>query len=284
MKRFSERIGKRESRVEIQMDGMDDALRNGLWNIIRFHFLNPLQYNHWLRDSSFKVFVVEIWHSFLKENVDKIPATTDSICYGLKVKYFKWNYLDVYDFIEFIANHNRSIDTREFTNACNIVLKRELSGYRFINLNLSPITNEEEISEIERAISISSDNNIIGSSIHLTEALRKISDRNSPDYRNSIKESISAVESICQQIIGDPNAELGKALKKLKDVLSIHTALEQGFSKIYGYTSDGDGIRHALMEEPDLDQEDAIYMLVSCSAFVNYLIVKANKAGIIFKQ
>jgi len=110
--------------------------------------------------------------------------------------------------------------------------------------------------------------------------LNKLSDKKNPDYRNSIKESISAVESICQQITQDPKAELGKALKTIKTKLSIHGALEQGFIKIYGYTSDGDGIRHALMDEPNLDQEDALYMLITCSSFVNYLIIKANKIGL----
>ena len=38
------------------------------------------------------------------------------------------------------------------------------------------------------------------------------------------------------------------------------------------------------MDEPNLDQEDAIFMLVSCSAFTNYLIVKADKAGIELRQ
>lgn len=35
-----------------------------------------------------------------------------------------------------------------------------------------------------------------------------------------------------------------------------------------------------MMSEPNLDQEDALYMLVICSAFVNYLIVKADKSGL----
>jgi len=70
------------------------------------------------------------------------------------------------------------------------------------------------------------------------------------------------------------------ALKDLKKAIPIHPALEQGFLKIYGYTSDGDGIRHALTDEPNLDQEDALFMLVASSAFVNYLVVKANKASI----
>src|SRR5690606_9806988 len=135
----------------------------------------------------------------------------------------------------------------------------------------------------ESALKNSLDNNFKGVHIHLSEALNKLSDKTNPDYRNSIKESISAVESVCQQITGDKNSELGKALKKLKKILPIHGALEQGFIKIYGYTSDGDGIRHAMMNENNLDQEDALYMLISCSSFTNYLMTKVNKLGIEIK-
>ena len=54
------------------------------------------------------------------------------------------------------------------------------------------------------------------------------------------------------------------------------------FVAIYGYTSDADGIRHAMIDDSKCDFEDAKYMLVSCSAFVNYLIMKATKAGVVF--
>jgi hypothetical protein len=70
------------------------------------------------------------------------------------------------------------------------------------------------------------------------------------------------------------------ALKLLKPKIKIHGALEEGFVRLYGYTSDADGIRHPMMDEPDLDIEDAIYMVVTCSSFVNYLILKAEKAGL----
>ena len=70
-------------------------------------------------------------------------------------------------------------------------------------------------------------------------------------------------------------------MKKIKDKIGLHPALEKGFGAIYGYTSDQGGIRHAMIDESTCDFEDAKYMLVSCSAFVNYLIMKANKAGLI---
>lgn len=35
-----------------------------------------------------------------------------------------------------------------------------------------------------------------------------------------------------------------------------------------------------MLEENKIDFEDAKYMLVSCTAFINYLTVKASKAGL----
>jgi hypothetical protein len=76
---------------------------------------------------------------------------------------------------------------------------------------------------------------------------------------------------------------LGTALIRIKDSLGLHPSLEKGFKQIYGYTSDEGGIRHALMENDNCDFEDAKYMLISCSGFVNYLIQKAIKMGIEIK-
>ena len=109
-----------------------------------------------------------------------------------------------------------------------------------------------------------------------------LSNRQSPDYANSIKESISAVEAMCQLIAGDKKATLGDALRQLDSKLggTMHPALRAAFNSIYGFTSDAQGIRHALLGKSDLDVEDAMFMLVACSAFINYLVVKADKAGI----
>jgi len=72
---------------------------------------------------------------------------------------------------------------------------------------------------------------------------------------------------------------LGRTIKKLKENgVHIHTALENAFSALYGYTSDENGIRHGGIDFKNAPVEDAKYMLVSCSAFVNYLIEKWSKA------
>lgn len=110
-----------------------------------------------------------------------------------------------------------------------------------------------------------------------------MSDKTSPDYRNSIKESISAVEAICKLIAKKQNTTLGDALNIIErqGLIALHPSLKKAFSNLYGYTSDADGIRHALKDEKiNADFDEAKFMLVACSTFVNYLISKAAKADV----
>lgn len=54
--------------------------------------------------------------------------------------------------------------------------------------------------------------------------------------------------------------------------VKLHPALKGAFDKLYGYTSSNSGIRHALVDDSiPVCSEDARFMLISCSAFINYL-------------
>lgn len=208
--RFSERIGKKQTKVEIQLDFMDQELKNSLWNVVCKFIIEPMEKRKYLDESPFQSFIESIWFSFFKEPLDQIPNNTDRVSRQLRDRYFSWKYLDTYDFIDFVASKKTPFDDEEFIKACNFILKRELSGYRFVNRQLAPITNDQEIHEIERAIASASERRLIGVKTHLSEAINKLSDKKAPDYRNSIKESISAVESVCQVISGNNKAGLGK--------------------------------------------------------------------------
>lgn len=172
-----------------------------------------------------------------------------------------------------VIGSNEKEKITNFKNGVNKIFLEENIGYRIINNQVVDITNEEEIDEIEKAVDSIFDtvNN------HFEKALLFYSDRKNPDYKNSIKESISAVESMCC-IICEEKVELGKALGKLeKNGIYIHGAMKNGFQALYGYASDESGIRHGGIEDKEVTEEDAKFMLVTCSAFVNYLKVKFNK-------
>jgi hypothetical protein len=115
-----------------------------------------------------------------------------------------------------------------------LILTEENSAYHMSEDGLIiPIINKEELEAVNQAHTppYSSVNKHIQKAISLFK-------KEPSDYANSIKESISAVEALCQIIIGDEKATLGKAIKKLKENgVIIPPALEEAFNKLYGYTS-----------------------------------------------
>lgn len=270
MARFSERYGYTPVRDVIQLESADEQLRNGLWS--SFYDTVYARDNYWH-------FLQALWRRFYRVPVDTIPRAYSDSLKVMRDSFYEMRWFNVYDFIEFIAQniHYNDADIKlQFIKSCNEVLKQEMAGYRFVEGEITQITADEEVAEIEQAINEANANPV---SSHLKRALELLSDRTEPDYRNSIKESISAVEALCVNLTGDSSATLGKALRKLEadGTVKTHPALNGAFQKLYGYTSDANGIRHSLSGEDSLEFEDAKFMLVSCSAFVNYLQAKAAK-------
>ena len=184
----------------------------------------------------------------------------------------KW-YL-IYDLIEHHVGFFNKTVQRNFCKEYNEILEDECSGYRFVNGQITPITNKEEIKTIEKA----TNTKYSAVNKHISKALVLFSDRTKHDYENTIKESISAVEALCCIITNDKKATLGDALKKMEcKGIKLHKALQSAMSSLYGYTSDEGGIRHGSIDFTGASSEDAKYMLISCSAFVNYLIEKWEK-------
>jgi len=263
---FSQRMGLKAVKNHIQVNSMDDDLRLGLWNTFVLFFRIKSK-NH--------MFNMLLWIDFFKQLID--GYSTDSFINDIIGCYFELAWFEVYDFIEFVANKYPDEEhSKEFIKACNSLFERELAAYRFVGKRLVQVTSDQEIATIEEALEVSTQ-----FTQHLNRALELLADRKVPDYRNSIKESISAVEAACKLVTGSQKATLGDALRQLESKLgTVHPALKEAFSKLYGYTNDAQGIRHALLGKSDLDVEDARFMLIACSAFINYLVTKAEKAGI----
>ena len=274
---FSHRKGLKKVRTEIQVNSMDQALRNRLWNVLDNYYWKGRIHESWRIADNDKILFRRLWHRYFKKPVDDLVFFWDDDLAKIREYFFKCSWNEVYDFIEAVLELNPYIQTSEnFKSTCNEVLQAELSAYRFVGNQIIQITSEEEISEIEEAL----ETPLTPVKTHLEKSLKLLSDRESPDYRNSIKESISAVESICRLITKNKDATLGQALKEVESKVGLHGALKKAFSNLYGYTSSAEGIRHALLDESTLSFEDAKFMLVSCSAFINYLTSKVEKAGI----
>lgn len=262
MQTFSQRMWYTQEPF-LQKDSINDRLRNRIWNLFcRYIFKH---FTYYLNE-----FFIFDYVDYFGLRSDKLHTRIDHFKQDL-YEQFKEKRYSTYDHIEYFY---AKFPNSNFITALNKVLTEESSAYRVSENGLVlPITNEEELEAVNEATTTpySPVNEHIQKAISLFK-------KEPADYANSIKESISAVEALCQIIIDDEKATLGKAIKKLKEKgVIIPPALEGAFEKLYGYTSNEWGIRHALSEgdtPPTFD--DAKYMLVSCSAFVNYLISKMN--------
>lgn len=279
--RFSERYGYKPVREIIQKESIDQDLKNGLWNAISECIFNAysrpyLARGNIISGSNLESFFKSLFHSHFKKRIDQIPYSIESTIAEIDTLFFKtYKWYEIYNFIEACIEYFPFKEEKhDFIILVNDCLQIENSAYRVINNQITPVTSEQEIQSIEEALK----NSQLYSSAqqHLNQALKLLSDRQSPDYRNSIKESISAVESICKIVTQNEKASLGQALKLIEDKYGLHEALKKSLSQLYGYTSDGDGIRHAMLEESNLSYIDAKFMLVACTNFINYLIDKTK--------
>jgi len=283
--RFSQKIGMTSVRDSIQIESIDEKLENRLWNTIQINFFDVIGVNFYHsveKDSDIGYVFQAIWQEFFGNRADEIPknqqrdiSAREFVGY-IKDWFFKSHWFEKYDFLEFLSKIDINYLRIEFDLNCNKSLKKEMSAYRLVDGYIVQITSEEEIAEIEDALLNSFKWEPVNT--HLKTAIEYFSNRENPDYRNSVKESISSVESLCIIITEDKDATLGKALSIIEKKYQIHGALKNAFSSLYGYTSDSGGIRHSLLEDDIIvTMEDAKFMLVSCSAFINYLKVKIEK-------
>ena len=287
---FSERYGLSEINKIQQIDEFDDDTRIRLNNELFILLEHAFEHGTDLFDVGTRG-LEKLGHFFSKDILN------DAFCKDTRLDrgdYFSWRlvyndnistvilsatYNEVLDIVQFCCNWIERIIQRNrgtFYSSINDFFKKEYVGYRFLEEFIVPITDEMELKEIAEACN----NKYDGARSHMKKAVQFLADREKKDYKNCIKESISAVESICQIITGNSKATLGDALKEISKARALHPALKEGFSKLYGYTSDQGGIRHAEgLFESNVSFDEAKYFLVSCSAFVNYLIAEYAKGS-----
>jgi hypothetical protein len=272
--RFSDRIGKTEVKIELLKE-VPLEMANALWTLI-YELIDKKSdyspYEHTFSDLT--LFYRKLWVTFLKEPIDEMPFRYGQVEAECAIKilrawYFGAEWYEKLNLLEFCFED----EEKKMHEICNSFLQREFSAYRFVGGVIVEVNSQEEIIEIEKALNQTDKFKPVKT--HLSTALNLLTDKRKPDYRNSIKESISALESLCKIITNNKSTTLGQALKEIERTHNIPSSLKSAFNTLYGYTSDEGGIRHGLLEgDIKVDLEEARFMLIACSAFINYLLSK----------
>jgi hypothetical protein len=222
------------------------------------------------------LFLREIWRDVLARPMDEVPNN-----FVTAWQQFRQLLMSCADktFYAIVEHAGRVPSIREELDKA---LERSRAQYRLVDEKLLPAASEQEVAAIEAAKKAAAGPTLATVRAHLDEAAKILANRDQPNDRNSIKESISAIEALVAIVIGR-RGTLGDLLKSIDDKLpdeALHPALKSALSKLYGYTSDAGGIRHALADDREPDIEDAQFMLAICSAFVSMIVAKAGKLGL----
>src|SRR5216683_23211 len=109
---FSERYGYTKARDVVQLESMDDALRNSLWSVLTNFVWKEVH-----TSSTGTAYVSErsnvphynlcvaLWFRFFKLPLDEIPNKWGQVLAWLKPYFFNCKWYEVYDFVEFVASN-----------------------------------------------------------------------------------------------------------------------------------------------------------------------------------
>ena len=281
MASFSERHGYKNVRSIVQHESLDDESRMEIWNLLA---VLPRAFEDMYNDTTEHRILEDLWVWHFKEPRDEMPYDED-VWRRIKTQVLQGDWNEVLDLLEAFAKRWDANETpqsaalkRVFLDTMNGRFETMLIGYRLIGLEISPLDSSVEADAVASAIADAG--SIAGARHALNRAVDLLADRTTPDYPNSIKESISAVEAVVAKVTGE--GTLGAGLAKLEAAgLTLHPALKGAWSKMYGWASNADGVRHGSVDAATADQALAKYVLVTCSAFVSYLVEEGRKKGLL---
>ncbi len=269
---FSRRHGYEPLPEAMRLEYLSREFRIQIWNLIRNSVIDRADF--FFATDHAKRFLERVLGRLTKMPEDEV--NTESAMAFMKDLVLDGSFSSVLDLVELVSNDDAS--WLPFAEQVHDLFEHHAAPYRFDisrpPFHFIPRGSKEQGEAIQQAVDTLRQAKMDGASAHLKKAAEAM---NGGRYAESVGNSIHAVESVACLI--DPKAAktLGPALKSLKDrgVLN-HEALAKGFAALYGYSSNEQGIRHALLDrsEANVGLDEAMFMYGACASFSAYLVSK----------
>ena len=268
--RFNQRIGTAPIPSQLKRDELSVELQARVWAVLYSSMKEAkvvVDYGSSVISGSWR-HALYAWHVYvLHQPADEFSSDYAHSVAAVRAIIYSVDYTWFFTFIEHLVRIN------EFPSELNkiaFVLGDCKAGWRIVGDEIVPFTSEEEAQTVSEALSEIRSTAPEGAKAHLAQASRLLG---AGDWAGSVRESIHAVEATALSI--KPGGTLADALKAIgKHGQPVHPALSQACLKLYGYTSDEQGIRHALVDgqAAQVTENEAIFMYASCVSFAQYLI------------
>lgn len=281
-KTFSERNGLGDGHEETNLGELSQKLRMDFWNKVYNEFEKSEEFDYF--DLSEMILKDCFTNFFGKEAVKYSAKGSLSL---IRNTILSGEVHNVFDLIEHLLekfDQNSSLNDKQKTGFFPFLwytketFERFPSAYMLIHDGnrhiFTPQGHPEEDESLKQAFQNTED--FPGARNHLAEGILKLREGK---YCDSIRESIHSLESLGKLVSGKKGATLPKALNEMKRDGFVPKLILDSLDKLYAYTSNEPGLRHAkINENSSVKYSEAHFMIVTCSAYLNYIIAKYEES------
>ena len=129
------------------------------------------------------------------------------------------------------------------------------------------------VQSIESATKVLSDPKLNKSRFHYLKALNFFNDIKNPDYENTIKEAICAVEACLISLYSpDISKNFENCIRTIigNDTGKVPAPLVESLIKLYGYRNNGIGVSHATNKGLKVSIKEAEFVISACADYITY--------------
>ena len=275
---FSQRYGYEELPQPMRLEEISDDLRREIWNAVRAFLLKyRIESIQGTRlHANGQRFIERALGRFAKQPEENIQTGYRAVMDNCRIIVMTDRFNRVLDFLQSMIDEEK--DSTAFADTIEGLFERHVAAYRLdmsgFSCQFFPCSSGEQANAIQQALETLREGGMEGATTHLRDAAGHI---NAGQFADSISDSIHAVESAARVLDPEASKNLTPALNSLEKAGVLeHRALKEAFAKLYGYTSDEEGIRHALVYRgsANVGLEEALFMFGACASFAAYLTEK----------
>ncbi|GAB5466187.1 MAG: hypothetical protein Kapaf2KO_16230 [Candidatus Kapaibacteriales bacterium] len=285
--------------IKVNPKKINNRCKIRMFNAITLHFVSDLnQYLNTIEHSNAVANHIhkDIWCEHLLEDIQDYTDITSIPFSGEIITINGWHtevqnllydhyYFRIYAYLEGVCQWYKKLhysyngfftQYNIFIDKVNLILEVESTGYTLVEGKILLTFDTLEVNEVKELIK--NTNTPEECKKYITKAWKFLSADPKPDYVNTIKESMTACELLVQKTLGKSKIKFSAGLDEIFQRDTMHNSLKESMKKLYGFTSDIDGARHGKYKDKvNITHADAKYVLVTASAFINYITVKVNE-------
>lgn len=281
---FSQAQGYQELPKPLKLGELPSEARIQIWNVL-YNLLNqsknesPSRRRPSSAEKSWANVLRRVHAIHDNEPLDDWNPRFESICISLRHRIENQDFNEVFDLIQYIMRDRECPEN--FVKYLQVTFKRCKLAYAIDSgppPTIFPSVTAEEGQAIGASLQALAQAGLQGSASHLRNSAECV---NKGDWAGSIRESIHAVESVARQIAPNEPDTLTQALNSVAGYGSLHPKLKDALKELYWYSSDEQGIRHALLDQDKakVGMDEAVFMLGACASFASYLWRKHAAGG-----